>query len=171
MSDPDTPEGLSEGQQASYDTRQADQDRTLQAMHALEAALARAAPGREERWRDDVVHALSALGAVTAVEAENAEEPDSLLSDLIHTQPRLRTRVRGLRLEYRHLRDTLEALRDELAERPSVVDYADVRERIGWVLTGLRHQRARESDLIYEAYYEAFDTELSWESEPPSGPG
>jgi hypothetical protein len=28
------------------------------------------------------------------------------------------------------------------------------------VLTALRHQRARESDLIHEAYYEAFKEEL-----------
>ena len=35
-----------------------------------------------------------------------------------------------------------------------------MRQRIGWVLTSLRHQRARESDLIYEAYYDAFNVEL-----------
>ncbi|MHB8294255.1 MAG: hypothetical protein ACYDH5_06420 [Acidimicrobiales bacterium] len=28
------------------------------------------------------------------------------------------------------------------------------------VLFGLRHQRARESDLIYEAYYDAFRADL-----------
>ena len=27
-------------------------------------------------------------------------------------------------------------------------------------MTALRHQRARESDLIYEAYYEAFRADL-----------
>ena len=29
-----------------------------------------------------------------------------------------------------------------------------------WVLTALRHVRARESDLIYEAYYDAFRADL-----------
>jgi len=29
-----------------------------------------------------------------------------------------------------------------------------------WCVTGLRYQRARESDLIYEAYYEAFRIDL-----------
>jgi hypothetical protein len=33
----------------------------------------------------------------------------------------------------------------------------------------LRHQRARESDLIYEAYYDAFHTELSLDRDPLSG--
>lgn len=40
-----------------------------------------------------------------------------------------------------------------------------MRQRLGWVLTALRHQRARESDLIYEAYYEAFKAELRWVGE------
>ena len=44
-------------------------------------------------------------------------------------------------------------------------DYADVRQRLSWLLTALRHQRARESDLIYEAYYDAFDTELTARSD------
>ncbi len=40
------------------------------------------------------------------------------------------------------------------------VDFADLRERLAWLMTALRHQRARESDLIYEAYYEAFKADL-----------
>jgi len=34
-----------------------------------------------------------------------------------------------------------------------LVDFTDIRQRLAWVLSGLRHQRARESDLVYEAYY------------------
>ena len=48
-------------------------------------------------------------------------------------------------------------------------DYADIRQRLAWLLTALRHQRARESDLIYEAYYDAFDTELSLDDDPTLG--
>jgi hypothetical protein len=33
-------------------------------------------------------------------------------------------------------------------------------ERRAWVLAGLRHQRARESGLIYEAYYDAFRSDI-----------
>ena len=61
-----------------------------------------------------------------------------------------------------------------------MVDFADIRQRLAWVLTALRHQRARESDLIYEAYYDAFHvdlpqdarslrTEPGGESESPEG--
>jgi hypothetical protein len=45
-------------------------------------------------------------------------------------------------------------------------DFADVRQRLAWLLTALRHQRARESDLIYEAYYDAFETELNLDGDP-----
>jgi hypothetical protein len=34
-----------------------------------------------------------------------------------------------------------------------------VRQRLGWVLSAWRHQRAQESDLI-EAYFEAFKEDL-----------
>jgi hypothetical protein len=137
-------------------------------MHRLEAALAEAAPGREGAWRTAVVEALVELEAVTADEQANAERPDSLLSDLARNQPRMRNRARALRLQYAKVRDTVSALLHELRSGDDAVDYADVRQRLGWVLTALRHQRARESDLIYEAYYDAFKAELrAGGSEPP----
>jgi hypothetical protein len=148
-------------QRRRLDSRRADHDRTLDAMHCLEAALAEAAPGREAPWRSEVLQALSVLEAAAAEEADNARRPDSLLSDLAHNQPRLRNRARALRLQYEKVRDTITSLRQELEGREDeAVDIADARQRIGWVLTSLRHQRARESDLIYEAYYDAFNVEL-----------
>jgi hypothetical protein len=93
-----------------------------------------------------------------------------LLSDIKRTQPRLRTRVRGLRTQYAHLRQTIASTRVELAKADDDgTDFADVRQRLAWLLTALRHQRARESDLIYEAYYEAFDTELGLDCDPTDG--
>lgn len=56
-------------------------------------------------------------------------------------------------------RGAMAALPLPLAARDAGVDVGDIRQRLAWVLTGLRHQRARESDLIYEAYYEAFRTD------------
>lgn len=165
MDEDRSPETFSDEQRAGLEARQADQDRTLEAMHRLEAALAEAAPGREAEWRQQVVETLVVLEKVTADEAENAVQADSLLSDLNRTQPRLRNRVRALRLQYQHLRDSIEALRHELELRPEgSVDFGDVRQRAGWVLTALRHQRARESDLIYEAYYEAFRSDMAAEA-------
>ena len=151
---------FTDAQRAGLHARQEDQDRTLAAMHELEASLGAAAPGREESWRESVRAALTVLSEVTAAEAENADAPDSLLSDIARTQPRLRNRVRGVRLQYRRLRETLAGLRDELEEPGHGIDFGDLRQRVGWAMTSLRHQRARESDLIYEAYYDAFRVDL-----------
>lgn len=159
---PDPPE-FTESQRAGLEVRQADQDRTLAGMHRLEAMLAAAAPGREQDWRSEVLEALATLAEATAAEAANAQSPDSLLSDLARTQPWLRNRVRGLRLQYQQIRDSLGSLRREMEENGGPADYADLRQRLGWILSGLRHQRARESDLIYEAYYDAFHADLAAE--------
>lgn len=48
-------------------------------------------------------------------------------------------------------------------------DVADVRHRLAWILSGLRQQRARESDLIYEAYFDAFRADLAAEHDLGSG--
>jgi hypothetical protein len=55
---------------------------------------------------------------------------------------------------------TIDRLRHELVELDTDPDVADLRQRLAWLLGSLRHQRARESDLIYEAYYEAFKRDL-----------
>jgi hypothetical protein len=109
-----------------------------------------------------VLGALVILGDATREEAENAEQPDSLLSDIAFNQPRLRSRVRALPTQYRRLHQSINAPRREFEESrdAAVVDFADNRQRLAWLLTALRHQRARESDLIYEAYYEAFRIDL-----------
>src|SRR5579862_4168394 len=156
--------GFSDAQRGGLESRQADQDRTLAAIEVLERALASPAPRREAAWRAEVLSALAALDAAAAEEDTNAERPDSLLSDIRRTQPRLRPRANGVRAQYRHLRDRIGALRRELADESAVeqglVDFADIRQRLGWLLTAFRHQRARESDLIYEAYFDAFNADL-----------
>jgi hypothetical protein len=78
---------FSRAQRAGLDARQADQDRTLVAMHALEAALGEAAPGREQDWHQSVLSALAVLDEATIEAAANAERPDSLLSDIARTSP------------------------------------------------------------------------------------
>lgn len=148
----------------AIELRSADQDRTLAAIHQLEAALGSAAPGRETEWRSEVVGALSVLCEAMTDEDRNAEEPDSLLSDVKHNQPHLRTRVNGLRSQYRQLVDSIRILQQEIEQTADVVpEHADIRVRLGRLLDAMRYQRARESGLIYEAYYDAFHTELEHE--------
>jgi hypothetical protein len=148
----------------------ADQHRTLAAMQQLEGALGNAAPHREQAWLAEVRRALAVLAEAAGEEAGNAARPDSLLSDIARTQPWLRNRVRGLRIGYTQLRDSITALGSELdGQAGETVDFTDIRQRLAWVLAGLRHQQARESDLIYETYYDAFRTDLASEAAGPPG--
>jgi hypothetical protein len=152
-----------ESNERRLERRRVDQDRTLFAMQELEAVLGQPSPGRERAWRETLVEALTVLHEAAALEAENAARPDSLLSDLAQHQPRLRNRVRGLRIQYRQLHDAIGSLRRELEETEDTQqlgEVADVRHRLATILTGLRQLRAKESDLLYEAYYDAFRSDL-----------
>jgi chromosome segregation ATPase len=167
VSSPDPEQtGFTESQRAGIERRRFDQDRTLDAMQELEQALGAAAPRREAEWRREVLASLTVLDEAAREEAANASRPDSLLSDISRTQPWLRNRVRALRAHYDQLQHRIGELRGEL-ETPAAglgdasVDVAAVRRRLASVLTALRQQRARESDLIYEAYYDAFHVDLA----------
>jgi len=163
--------GLTDAQRHRAERRHADQDRTLLAMQQLEAALGAAAPRREQAWLAEVRRALEVLSEAARDEADNAAQPDSLLSDIARTQPWLRGRVRGLRIGYGQLRDAIAALRQELdSEAGQKAEFTGIRQRLAWALAGLRHQRARESDLIYEAYYDAFRSDLARDAAGPGGP-
>lgn len=170
MEHPEHPREPTAEQRAGMEFHVADQDRTLAAMQQLEQALGHPAPGREHPWTDNVLRALSSLDAAVAEEDVNAEQPDSLWSDMRRSQPRLRSQAQGVRVQYRHLRARIAALRRELEERApdAAVDYADIRQHLTWLLTALRYQRARESDLIYEAYFDVFGVDLA--EEPDTGP-
>ena len=161
-SQPHDENDLTGAQRHRSEQRHADRDRTLHAMQQLEHVLGTAAPRREVAWHAEVRHALAVLSDAAREEAGNAGQPDSLVSDIARTQPWLRNRVRGLRIHYRQLIDAINGLQHELDGAVGEhVDFTDIRQRLSWVLAGLRHQRARESDLIYEAYYDAFRTDLS----------
>jgi len=140
----------------------------LTAMHRLEAALESAAFGREHEWREEVLASLTTLHAVSVQAEDEAVRPDSLLSDIAWNQPRLRNRVRGIRTQYRQLRDTIEAILSEQSGG-APVDSADLRNRLAWILSAIRHVRSRESDLIYEAYFDAFRADLADEPRQPVG--
>jgi len=155
---------------AGRDSRRADRDRTLAAMHELEAALGAAAPGRESSWRAAVLAALVVLEEATDDEDAHTADTDSLVSEIERAQPRLRSRARGLRTHSAQLRRMITSMRAELAEPDDDgTDVADIRQRLGWLLTALRHRRARESDLVYEADAHASVPDLSLDDDPTGG--
>jgi hypothetical protein len=164
VADEQPPVAFTAAHRGALAERRADQDRTLESLHELEAALAAGAPGREARWQRDVGDAIEVLDAATAEEERNANQPASLLSDIARTQPRLRNRVRGVRVQYAQLRQRIAALRSEVAVTDDAdLDPLDLRQRVGDVIRALHLLRGRESDLIYEAYYDAFDRDVEEE--------
>jgi len=162
--DEPTPGGLDQARRGALAERSVDRDRTLESLHELESALGAAAPGREAVWQRDVSDAIEVLDAAMAEEEQNANQPTSLLSDIARTQPRLRNRVRGVRVQYAQLRQRTAAIRAEVAAiEDADLDAADLRQRASDVIRALHLLRGRESDLIYEAYYDAFDRDVEEE--------
>jgi hypothetical protein len=130
-----------------------DRERSLHALHDLELQAGSAAPGREHDWLQDVLRALGSLEAVLATQHENSTGSDSMLSEIQRDEPRLHNRVVQLRRDYNDLRRAVSDLRMQLAiAPPDGLDVVDVRQRLDRLATELRLLRAREADLVYEAY-------------------
>lgn len=129
-------------------------DRLLKAIHRFEATLASAAPGRESAWKATMYEALCQLKLAMEEHTTIAEAPDGLLADAEEAAPRLAARIDRLKGEHADLQRQLAALCDHVQQhaREELVDYADIRQRAGWLLTSLRHHQARETDLIYESF-------------------
>lgn len=142
------------------------QDRALLSLERLENLQAQESSDDFEQWRAEVLAALRELAIATADETQTIEQPESFVSDVARTQPRLRTKARGLRLRYHQLLEELESLYDELAEhRGAANELAEFLHRLSWIAGAVREQVARETRLIYDAYFEAFDAELAPEDE------
>jgi small-conductance mechanosensitive channel len=141
-----------EGSLALAENR-SDRKRSLDALQELELRAGSPAPGREAQWLGQVLHSLDALEAVLAAQHENSADRDSMLSDIQRDQPRLHNRVVQLRRDYRDLHEAVSRFRAELeTSRPDDIHFADVRQRLDRLATELRYQRAREADLVYEAF-------------------
>lgn len=130
-----------------------DRQRSLQALQELELRAGSPAPGREAEWLGQVLHALDALEKMLATQHQNSADDASILSDIQREQPRLHNRVVQLRRDYHDLHEAVTRFRTELeATPPDEIHCADVRQQLDRVATELRDQRAREADLIYEAF-------------------
>ncbi len=119
---------FSGAQRAGLDARQADQDRTLVAMHALEAALGTAAPGREQDWQESVLSALAALDEATTEEAANASVPTACCRTSPVPSPGYATGPG--RRQHRHY-ETF-GVAPEWASTQETSDFSDGRQRLGW---------------------------------------
>jgi hypothetical protein len=123
-------------------------------MHRLEAALASAAPGREQAWNRQVIEKLRTVGDLLNEHARSAEAADGVLALIGADQPRLLHRVERLRREHVDLLAHARTLQRhiELHDAEELPNFRDIRQRATWLLNALRHHRAASTDLIFEAY-------------------
>jgi hemerythrin-like domain-containing protein len=126
----------------------------LSTIHALEAALASAAPGREREWNEQVGERLRAVIAALRAHACSAEAEDGLFAE-IDLRPTLLRRVERLRQEHADLVQQSEALAQRISHcnDGDARDCHDIRQRAAWLLTALRHHQAVENDLVFESFY------------------
>lgn len=137
---------------SAQNVSRADRTRSLDAMFELELVLSRAAPGRERQWDSQVLEALRSLEEAVKQQAVSYDEPTSLLAEIAQDHPRLRVWVRQLQRQWNELAQDTYSLREQLEQAHEPLwNYADVRQRIRWLLTALHHHRAREADLVFEA--------------------
>lgn len=139
--------------QAAAQTSRTDRNSSLDALHILEAALSEPAPTRQQNWIESVRATLDALRDALDAQASGDSEEASLMSEIASDEPRLIPRIDRLRRQHQELRDTVLATLDELTTQADDdhIDTADVRDRVAEIARKLRHHRAQESDLIYEA--------------------
>lgn len=129
-------------------------DALLEAMHHLEAALASAAPGREQAWNKQVVKELRTVADLLDEHARSAEAAGGLLAMVGDAQPRLLHCVERLRREHVDLRQQARALERQIEHHgeDELPNFRDIRQRTTWLLNALRHHRAAATDLIFETF-------------------
>jgi hemerythrin-like domain-containing protein len=127
----------------------------LEAIHQLEAALASAAPGREQDWNRRVIETLQAVADLLAQHAAAADAPDGLLAAIDTLRPTLLHRVGRLRQEHADLLHQTDALRQHVEHYSDeeTPNFQDIRQRATWLLNALRHHQAAETDLIFESFW------------------
>ncbi len=139
--------------QAASQRARCDRNASLDALHVLEAVLSEPAPNRADRWLARVRTALDALQTTLDTQGDNDHETDSLLSEIRTEQPRLVPRIDGLRCEQHSLTEATVSLARELtgSAQGELIDPGDVRDRLAELARRIRHHRAQEADLVYEA--------------------
>lgn len=128
--------------------------RLVFAMHRLEACLGNAAPGRESDWQGEVQNALDLLIAAMKESRECVLRDDGLIEEIKLEKPFLVKRIKNLRAEFDGLFNQALALQDQIkdASETQQIGFADLRQRMSWLLSALRHHQAKEADLVYEAF-------------------
>lgn len=135
----------------AFSTSREDRDRTLDALHDLESALAMASASDD--WLDEVKTDLASLETAMSGEKDELNRPDSLLTMIAADRPRrFGPRIRGLQEQYEDITRQVGSLLRELQQAPDGhTDATDIRHRAGSLIRSIHSYRARQTDLVYEA--------------------
>ncbi|TWU27635.1 hypothetical protein [Bythopirellula polymerisocia] len=128
--------------------------RMVVATRELENALAAASWHREDLWHQHVHDTLVVLQTSLSDTCNSANSEESLMSEVVTESPRLESKVRRIRAEYADLENHVESLQacfSKPAENTED-DVADIRQRLGWLITALKHVQSKETELLYEAF-------------------
>jgi hypothetical protein len=124
----------------------------MAAMRALEAALARPTPGREASWEIFVLQNLKTLEETMRCQVAELEGENNALAAIGRDQPRLLPQIHQLRKQYADLLQQISSLREQLSSE-GAPQPTEIRQRLAWLLTALKHFQAKETDLMYEAVH------------------
>ena len=139
--------------ETSLEEGRSERVRIMMASHRAEACLAAPAPGREREWSDAVYRALSLLRSSLGEATERGESAGGLIAGL-KSEGKYYHRVTQLQQEFDEMVRRCDATIEHLQSQgeTEAIDYSDIRQRITWLLTSLKHHQAREADLVFEAY-------------------
>jgi len=151
---PRTANRINPSPDASLEEGRSERVRILMASHRVEGALTAPAPAREQEWKDGVHRAMSLLVASLLEASQRGESAGGLIADLKFESSKYFHRVDQLQREFDEMIRRCDAAIKHLESHghQDAIDYADIRQRISWLLTSLKHHQAREADLVYEAY-------------------
>lgn len=126
----------------------------LGAIHSLETALFAPAPGRERDWARQVIGRLREMHGELETHRREVEGADGLYEQLETVMPRAATRIQYLKDTNQSLIDRAELLEREVERiaRSGVGAFMAVRSNATLLLGEMRHQQAREVDLMFEAF-------------------
>ena len=131
-------------------------DALLIAIHRLEAALAAAAPGREQAWGARVRDDLRLVQESLERHINSAEAFDGLFAEMDLT-PHMTRRVEQLRKDHAKLLQQVGNLQEELEKfwcvEWTTPDFGAVRKQAADLLRALRNHQEQEADLIFETFY------------------
>ncbi len=152
-SDAERGEGKMQRESAMRSSRD-DRARMLRAMSALESALAAGAVSRQVAWQRRVMAALRVLEDAMESQTKELDSGQGVLAMILEQAPRFERPVLQLRDHYADLVRQIQTLRKQFGSTDDrdAQNVAEIRQRLSWLLTAIRHFQARESDLLQDAF-------------------